>query len=132
MRGKKLGGARGSTQELLARTYLRTHGMDLDKDLQFVDLKANTDQLLALQRGDVDFIVAVVPSTTAARVKGYGAHVAFPYDAGEYTRLNTLLVVRGDLPKTAPELASKIVKAHVGAIDYTARTRRPGRPTRPR
>lgn len=118
MRGRKVGIARGSTQEFITRSYLNFHDMSFETDIEFIDLKSNTDQLIALERGDVEIAVPIVPSATQARVEGYGALLAHPFDAGDFTRLNTALIVRQGFIDEAPESAQAVVDAHVEAVDF--------------
>jgi ABC-type nitrate/sulfonate/bicarbonate transport system substrate-binding protein len=116
--GRTIGMARGSQAEFLMRGYMKTHGLDINKDAKFVDLKTNTDQALALQQGSIDVAVLVEPSATTSRIAGYGVLLAYPYDAGEFARLNSGLIVRTDALKQYPEELQKLVNAHVKAIKF--------------
>ena len=116
--GKSVGMARGSQAEFLLRTFMKAHGMDLDKDAKFVDLKTNADQALALQQGSIDVAVLVEPSATQSRIAGHGVLLAYPYDAGPFTRLNSGLIVRTDALKQFPEELQRLVRAHVKAIQF--------------
>jgi len=118
LRGKKVGTARGSYQEFILRSYLQAHGMSVDKDIVYVDLKTNADQVLALKQGGVDAIVSVEPSAAQARIEGYAILLSNGYDAGEFVTLNNLLMVRSDLIKSSPDTVRKLVRAHVKAIDF--------------
>jgi ABC-type nitrate/sulfonate/bicarbonate transport system substrate-binding protein len=116
--GKKIGTARGSQMEFLLRSYMKVHGLDFDKDIKFIDLKTNTDQSLALQQGSIDVAALVEPSATQARMAGYGVLLATPYDAGEFARLNSGLLVRtAGLKQYANEI-QHLVNAHVKAMKF--------------
>jgi ABC-type nitrate/sulfonate/bicarbonate transport system substrate-binding protein len=114
--GKKIGMARGSQAEFLTRAYMKTHGMDLDKDAQFVDLKTNADQALALQQGSVDVAVLIEPSATQSRMAGHGVLLSYPYDAGPFAKLNGGIIVRTDALKQYADELQRLVNAHVKAI----------------
>lgn len=121
LRGKKVGTARGSYQEVMLRTFLKSHGMDIDTDINFVDVKTNADQALALQQGAVDAIVSVEPSAVQTRLDGYGILLDFGYDPADPVALNNLLLVRSDLIAERPDAVTELVRSHVEAIDtYTA------------
>lgn len=116
--GKTVGTARGSQNEFTLRSYMTAHGMDFDKQVKFIDLKTNADQVLALQQGNIDVAALVEPSATQARMAGYGVLLCFPYDAGEFAKLNSALLVRTDAIKQYPNELQILVNAHVKAMNY--------------
>lgn len=116
--GKRIGSARGSQMEFLLRSYLNEHGIDFGRDVTFVDLKTNADQVLALQQGDIDAAALVEPSATQARMSGAGVLLAFPYDAGPYANLNSSLLVRSEALQGYPDELQVLVQAHVAAIEF--------------
>ena len=116
--GKNVGMARGSQAEFLLRAYMKQHKMDLDKDAKFVDLKTNADQALALQQGSIDVAVLIEPSATQSRLNGHGVLLSYPYDAGEFAKLNSGLIVRTDALKQYPDELQRLVNAHVKAIQF--------------
>lgn len=75
LRGKKVGGSRGSTQYTQLVTGLKAHGMDVNKDVQFINLTSSTDMNLALRNGDVDAIMQWEPGASTAFVEGFGEAV---------------------------------------------------------
>lgn len=117
LKGKTVGGARGSQQEFLLRYYLRENGMDFDKDIKFVDLKTNTDQVLALRQGGVDAACVIEPTAVQARMDGYAALLAFGYDRDRVTTLNSCVLVRTDFLNRNRELVQSFCDAHVKAIN---------------
>jgi len=116
--GKTVGMARGSQAEFLLRAYMKSHGMDLTKDAKFVDLKTNADQALALQQGSIDVAVLVEPSATQSRIAGHGVLLSYPYDAGQFAKLNSGLLVRTDALKQYPDELQRLVNSHVKAIQF--------------
>ncbi len=118
LRGRKVGTARGSQPDFALQLYLRAHGMDPLKDIEFVDLKTNTDQALALRQGSIDAAIIIEPVATRARMDGYALLLDHPYRETDFTRINSPLIVRTDFLKANPEAVQILVDAHVKAIDY--------------
>jgi ABC-type nitrate/sulfonate/bicarbonate transport system substrate-binding protein len=75
LRGKKIGGSRGSTQYTQLVTGLKAHGMDVNKDVQFINLNSSTDMNIALRNGDVDAVMQWEPGASTAIVEGFGEAV---------------------------------------------------------
>lgn len=118
MRGRSIGCARGSHQEFILRLYLKRNGLDVEKDIKFVDLKSNTDQALALKQGSIDIALITEPTSTQARLDGYGILLTHGYEGNEFTRMNSPLIVRTDFMNKSPEAVQKLVDAHVKAIGH--------------
>jgi len=116
--GKAIGTARGSQGEFLLRAYMKQHGLDLDKDAKFVDLKTNTDQALALQQGSIDVAVIVEPSATQSRISGHSVLLAFPYEPGSFARLNGGILVRTDALKQYRAELQGVINAHNKAVTF--------------
>jgi sulfonate transport system substrate-binding protein len=66
MRGKRVGLVRGSNEFFKFEIALGSVGVDLHKDVKLTTLSSPTDQILALQRGDLDAIVTYAPYSTKA------------------------------------------------------------------
>jgi sulfonate transport system substrate-binding protein len=75
LRGRKIGGSRGSTQYTQLAAGLKANGMDVNKDVQFVNLNSSTDMNIALRNGDVDAIMQWEPGASNAVIDGYGEPV---------------------------------------------------------
>jgi ABC-type nitrate/sulfonate/bicarbonate transport system substrate-binding protein len=116
--GKKVGFARGSAAEFLLRSSMKANGLDFQKDIQFVDVKSNGDQVLALQQGGIDFAVLAEPAGVQTRIAGYGVLLAYPYAAGEFTRENTPFVVRTDALEDYKAELQVLIDAHVKATKH--------------
>jgi ABC-type nitrate/sulfonate/bicarbonate transport system substrate-binding protein len=116
LRGKAVGGARGSQQEFVLRYYLREHGMSFEKDIRFIDLKANTDQSLALRQGSIDAACVIEPTAMQARIDGYAALLDFGYDKNNVTKLNAGLLGRTAFIKQNRDVVQTMVDSHVKAL----------------
>ncbi|MFT4069118.1 ABC transporter substrate-binding protein [Paraburkholderia sp.] len=66
MRGKRVGLVRGSNEFFKFEIALGSVGIDLHNDVKLTTLSSPTDQILALQRGDLDAIVTYAPYATKA------------------------------------------------------------------
>jgi len=118
LKGKTVGTARGSQMEFLLRSYMKKHGLDFEKDIKFVDLKANADQVLALQQGTIDVSATIEPSATQARMAGHAVLLSYPYVAGDYARLNSGIFARTDALKQYAAELQILVNAQVKAIKF--------------
>ncbi len=116
VKGRKVGCARGSHQEFILRLGLRSAGMTAD-DIEFVDVKTNADQALALQQGAIDVALITEPTATQTRLDGYGILLTDGH-VHPFTRLNSPLIVRTDFLKSNPETVQALVDAHVKAISF--------------
>lgn len=72
LQGKRLGGARGSTQYIQLYAAMKKHGLDLNKDTKFTNLGGGTDMNVALQNDNVDMIMSWEADASLALVEGYG------------------------------------------------------------
>lgn len=117
LRGKRVGGARGSQQEFLLRYFLRENGLDFEKDIEFVDLKTNTDQSLALRQGSIDAACVIEPTAIQARIDGYAALLAFGYDKARVTTLNAGVVARSDFLAENADTVQTFIDAHVETMN---------------
>ena len=84
LKGKKVGVARGGTQELALLTELEKFGLTWSdkpgKDVQIVYLGAYPDVNQALQGKNIDAMSQSEPYSSQAINKGYGVEVVKPYD----------------------------------------------------
>lgn len=55
LKGKKVGITRGGTPDVVLKGIVHDAGMDINKDVTFVEYKKNTDVLQAVANGEVDF-----------------------------------------------------------------------------
>lgn len=72
LKGKRIGGSRGSTQYSQLASGMKKHGLDVNKDIQFTNLTSATDMNVALKGKQVDAVMNWEPSVSEAIVNGYG------------------------------------------------------------
>jgi ABC-type nitrate/sulfonate/bicarbonate transport system substrate-binding protein len=111
LRGRKIGGSRGSTQYTQLATGLKANGMDVNKDVQFVNLNSSTDMNVALRNGDVDAVMQWEPGASNAIADGYGEPV--PQIAAnlyqQTFQVSSGLAARKDFVKDQPAAAQAVV-----------------------
>ena len=92
----RLGASRGSAQDIHMRGALLKQGIDVNRDVQFVNIPNPADHLAALRRGEIDMICAVEPFATQIRRADAGKHFALPYDQAA-GRLTNIVITRSDV-----------------------------------
>lgn len=107
----RIAASRGNAQDIHMRGELMAHGIDPNKDVEFINIPNPSDHGAALRRGEVELICTVEPFASQIRMAGEGKHFSLPYDqpAGNLTNL---IVTRSDVIKNDPQG----VKATVGAV----------------
>ncbi|MGE0714160.1 MAG: ABC transporter substrate-binding protein [Alphaproteobacteria bacterium] len=113
LKGKRIGAVRGSNEFFKLQVTLASIGSDIAKDTQLTMLSAPTDQILALQRGDLDAIVTYAPFTTQA-VKAGGIEAPkinqiLVHEAG----IPTVIIANNDFLAKQPKAAQAIIDAYV-------------------
>jgi len=113
LRGKRIGAVRGSNEFSKLQITLASVGIDLAKDTKLTTLNSPTDQILALQRGDLDAIVTYAPFSTQA-VKAGGVEAAdintiLVREAG----VPTVVIANSDFLAKHPKAAQAAINAYV-------------------
>ncbi|WP_347558952.1 ABC transporter substrate-binding protein [Robbsia sp. KACC 23696] len=112
----KVAASRGNAQDIHMRGELLMHGINPDKDVQFINIPNPADDIGALQRGEIDIVCAVEPFASQIRLSGAGDFFNFPYDQAA-GNLTNLIVTRGDYIKEHPEQVQQTVDAVVKMVD---------------
>lgn len=107
----KVAASRGNAQDIHMRGAFAKQGIDVLKDVEFINIPNPSDHAQALRRGEVDLICSVDPFATQIRQVKAGKFFAFPYDqpAG---KLTNLMMTRSDVIAAK----RKAVESTVGAI----------------
>ena len=71
-------------------------GIDINKDVQFINIPNPSDHVQALRRGEVELICSVEPFATQIREVKAAKFFAFPYDQAA-GKLTNLIVTRSDV-----------------------------------
>ncbi|SMH48319.1 ABC transporter substrate-binding protein [Azospirillum agricola] len=107
----RVAASRGNAQDIHMRGAFQKHGINVNKDVQFVNIPNPSDHAAALQRGEIDLICTVEPFASQIRNSGAGTRFALPYDQAA-GNLTNLIVTRSDVIKEHP----KAVEATVGSV----------------
>ncbi|VVD78949.1 ABC transporter substrate-binding component [Pandoraea communis] len=112
----KIAASRGNAQDLHMRGELQMHGIDPNKDVQFINIPNPADHVGALQRGEIDLVCSVEPFASQIRLSGAGKLFNFPYEQAA-GKLSNLIVTRSDMIKDHPEEVRATVAAVVKMVD---------------
>ena len=91
----RVAASRGNAQDLHMRGEFATHGIDINKDVQFINIPNPPDHAPSLRRGEVDLIATVEPFATQIRQTGAGKFFDYPYDQAA-GKLTNLIMTRSD------------------------------------
>lgn len=112
----RVAASRGNAQDIHMRGAFLKNGIDVNKDVQFVNIPNPSDHAAALQRGEVDVICTVEPFASQIRGSGVGRHFTLPYDQAA-GNLTNLIVTRSDVIKEHPKAVEATVASVVALVD---------------
>jgi ABC-type nitrate/sulfonate/bicarbonate transport system substrate-binding protein len=111
----RVAASRGNAQDIHMRGAFAKQGIDINKDVQFINIPNPSDHVQALRRGEVELICSVDPFATQIREVKAAKFFAFPYDQAA-GKLTNLIVTRSDViasrPKGVEETVRSIVKVN--------------------
>lgn len=111
----RVAASRGNAQDIHMRGAFARQGIDINKDVQFVNIPNPSDHVQALRRGEVELICSVDPFATQIREVKAAKLFAYPYDQAA-GKLTNLIVTRSDViaakPKGVEETVRSIVKVN--------------------
>ncbi|KLN52053.1 ABC transporter substrate-binding protein [Variovorax paradoxus] len=111
----RVAASRGNAQDIHMRGAFAKQGIDVNKDVQFINIPNPSDHVQALRRGEVELICSVDPFATQIRQLGAAKFFTFPYDQAA-GKLTNLIVTRSDViaskPKAVEETVRSIVKVN--------------------
>ncbi len=108
----RVAASRGNAQDIHMRGAFLTHGIDVNKDVQFINIPNPPDDAPALRRGEVDLICTVEPFATQILQTGAGKFFAYPYDQAA-GKLTNLILTRSDVIAHDPAGVQAVVTAIV-------------------
>lgn len=95
----RVAASRGNAQDIHMRGAFAKHGIDINKDVQFINIPNPSDHAQALRRGEVELITSVDPFATQIREVKAAKFFDFPYDQAA-GKLTNLMVTRSDVIKS--------------------------------
>lgn len=115
----RVAASRGNAQDIHMRGAFLTHGININKDVQFINIPNPSDHVQALRRGEVELITSVDPFATQIREVKAAKFFEFPYDQAA-GKLTNLIVTRSDVIKKNPKGVEETVRAIVKVNEMMA------------
>jgi len=106
----RVAASRGNAQDIHMRGAFAKHGIDINKDVQFVNIPNPSDHVQALRRGEVELITSVDPFASQIRHLKAAKFFDYPYDQAA-GKLTNLILTRSDVIKRNYEGVAATVKA---------------------
>jgi ABC-type nitrate/sulfonate/bicarbonate transport system substrate-binding protein len=94
-------------------------GIDVNKDVQFINIPNPSDHLQALRRGEIELICTVEPFGTQIVQLKAAKLFTHPYDQAA-GKLTNLMLTRSDVVAAEPKALEETVRAIVKIDDYIA------------
>ena len=108
----RVAASRGNAQDIHMRGAFLKHGIDINKDVQFINIPNPSDHVQALRRGEVELVTSVEPFATQIRQVKAAKFFDFPYDQAA-GKLTNLIVTRSDVIKNNRSGVLETVRAIV-------------------
>ncbi|WP_407310250.1 ABC transporter substrate-binding protein [Pseudomonas sp. nanlin1] len=115
----RVAASRGNAQDIHMRGAFLAHGIDINKDVQFINIPNPSDHVQALRRGEVELITSVDPFATQIREVKAAKFFDFPYDQAA-GKLTNLIVTRSDVIEDNRKGVEETVRAIVKVNDLMA------------
>jgi ABC-type nitrate/sulfonate/bicarbonate transport system substrate-binding protein len=112
----KVAASRGNAQDIHMRGAFAKQGIDVNKDLQFVNIPNPSDHIAALRRGEIDMICTVEPFASQIRMADAGKSFVLPYDQAA-GNLTNIVVTRSDVIASRRADVQAAVAAVVALVD---------------
>jgi len=116
----RVAASRGNAQDIQMRGDFLVHGIDVNKDVQFINIPNPADDVAALRRGEVELVSAVEPFATQVVQLKAAKFFAFPYDQAA-GNLTNLIITRPDVIKSNPAGVLETVRAIVASDNAIAK-----------
>jgi ABC-type nitrate/sulfonate/bicarbonate transport system substrate-binding protein len=111
----RVAASRGNAQDIHMRGAFAKQGIDINKEVQFINIPNPSDHVQALRRGEVELIATTEPFATQISQVKAAKFFAYPYDQAA-GKLTNLIVTRSDViaakPKAVEETVRSIVKVN--------------------
>ena len=112
----KVAASRGSAQDVHLRGELQLNGIDVTRDVQFVNIPNPADHAAALQRGEAEVVCTVEPFVSQMTLAGMGKLFAVP-NRQAAGNLTSLIITRSDVIARRPQDVQAAVDAVVKLVD---------------
>ncbi len=108
----RVAASRGNAQDIHMRGAFAKQGIDINKDVQFINIPNPSDHV----RGEVELICSVDPFATQIREVKAAKFFAFPYDQAA-GKLTNLIVTRSDVIAAKPKGVEQTVRSIIKVND---------------
>lgn len=108
----RVAASRGNAQDIQMRGAFAKQGIDVTKELQFINIPNPSDHVQALRRGEVEILCTTDPFASQIRELKAAKIFVYPYDQAS-GKLTNLIVTRSDMIKEKPKAVAATVKAVV-------------------
>jgi len=115
----RVAASRGNAQDIHMRGAFAKQGIDINKDVQFINIPNPSDHVQALRRNEVELICSVDPFATQIREVKAAKFFAFPYDQAA-GKLTNLIVTRSDVIASRAKGVEETVRSIVKVNDMMA------------
>ncbi|MEA2795643.1 MAG: hypothetical protein QOI87_3023 [Bradyrhizobium sp.] len=115
----RVAASRGNAQDIHMRGAFAKQGIDVNKDVQFINIPNPSDHLQALRRGEIELICTVEPFGTQIVQLNAAKLFTHPYDQAA-GKLTNLMLTRSDVIAAEPKALEETVRAIVKIDDYIA------------
>ena len=112
----RVAASRGNAQDLQMRGAMLAHGIDPNKDVQFINIPNPPDHMEAMRRGEVELICTVEPFATQIRQAGVAKLFSYPYDQ-DTGNLTGLFLTRPDVIAQRPKEVEAAIRAWLKVDD---------------
>jgi ABC-type nitrate/sulfonate/bicarbonate transport system substrate-binding protein len=111
----RVAASRGNAQDIHMRGAFAKQGIDINKEVQFINIPNPSDHVQALRRGEVELIATTEPFATQISQLKAAKFFAYPYDQAA-GKLTNLIVTRSDViaakPKAVEETVRSVIKVN--------------------
>ncbi len=94
-------------------------GIDINKDVQFINIPNPSDHLQALRRGEIELICTVEPFATQILQSNAAKLFGLPYDQAA-GKLTNIILTRSDVVAAKPKELEETVRAVVKVDEFIA------------
>jgi NitT/TauT family transport system substrate-binding protein len=125
LKGRRIGfSSPGSGSWAFAIHFLRSGGLDPERDVEMVAVGGISTMYASLKSGEIDAAVTWDPLTTKLMVSGEAYPLIDLYDPEQHQAimggeaLSQVLVTREEIIESNPDLVERVVKAHIEALRF--------------
>lgn len=115
----RVAASRGNAQDIHMRGAFAKVGIDINKDVKFVNIPNPSDHLQALRRGEVELICTVEPFATQILQNKAAKLFGLPYDQAA-GKLTNIVLTRSDVVAAKPKELEETVRAVVKVDEFIA------------